>query len=237
MSRCVVLLSGGVDSTVLMYGLVSKHEVWPLSIDYGQRHVRELEAARDVCEARGGELLSRLRCIDLSNLSGLIKSALHGHADIPDGPYNADNVDVCVSPNRNMIFLAVAAGYAQSISAVHVAYAAHANDATVYPDCRPEFVQNVGETMCLGTGGKVSLLAPFVDWDKAMIVRFGRGLNVPFVKTWSCYKGGNVHCGVCPTCLDRKEAFKGAGIDDPTEYVAEVLPEEVLSAAWMRNQW
>lgn len=219
--RCVVLLSGGIDSTVLMYGLISEYEVWPLSVNYGQRHVRELTAARDVCADRGKWLLARYGCINLSTLSRFTRCALHGVGDIPEGPYTEENMGVCVSPNRNMILLGVAAGYAQSIGAVAVAYAAHTNDASVYPDCRPEFIKSVRETILLSTG--VRLLAPFADWRKSSIVRFGKGLNVPFVRTWSCYKGGELHCGVCPTCLDRRGAFEQSGVPDPTQYVAEII--------------
>jgi 7-cyano-7-deazaguanine synthase len=218
-TRAVVLLSGGIDSTTLMYALVEKYEVWPLSIDYGQKHVRELQSARDVCLARGDWLLQRWQCFDLSNFPSLVESVLTGKGDVPEGAYDVDTIKVMVVPNRNMIFLSLAAGYAESIGAEYVAYAAHHNDAAVYPDCRPEFAKSVAETIQLGTGGNVSVLAPFIHFTKAEIVKLGKGLNVPFQKTWSCYKGEALHCGACPTCIDRKQAFKLAGVKDPTEYV------------------
>lgn len=218
--KAVVLLSGGLDSTVLMYGLIERYEVWPLTINYGQRHVCEVTAARRVCEARGDWLLQRFQYVDLSSLSQAIKCALHGFGDIPVGPYASETIDTCVSPNRNMILLAIAAGYAMSIGAEHVAYAAHHNDAAVYADCRPKFVKSVGETIHLATDLKVALLAPFVGWSKSSIVRFGKGLNVPFKWTYSCYNGGANHCGVCPTCLDRRNAFEHAGVEDPTYYTS-----------------
>jgi len=216
--KAVVLLSGGIDSTVLMYALIAKYEVWPLTINYGQRHVREVVAARMVCGARGGGLLQRLLCIDLGDLGRHIGCTLHGQGDVAQGPYNAENVETMVSPNRNMILLSIAAGYAQSIGAERVAYAAHSNDGVVYPDCRPEFVEAVGEALCFGTGGKVQMFAPFISWCKSDIVTFGRGLNVPFAKTYSCYEGNELHCGTCPTCLDRQTAFEIADVEDPTRY-------------------
>jgi len=216
--RAVVLLSGGLDSTTLMYALVEKYEVWPLSINYGQRHSKELQAARDVCLARGEWLVQRWQCFDLSNFPSLVECTLTGKGIVPSGVYSKETLSTLVVPNRNMIFLAIAAGYAQSIDAQYVAYAAHHNDSAVYPDCRPEFAMSVGETLQLGTGGCVSLLAPFVHFTKGEVVRFGKGLNVPFKKTWSCYKGLEKHCGVCPTCLDRKHAFSEADVEDPTEY-------------------
>ena len=230
--KTVVLLSGGIDSSVLTYALVSEYEVWPLFINYGQRHLREIDAANAVCVARGLWLSERLKFVDLSGLGKIIECGLHGQRLIPDGPYTEETIDACVSPNRNMILLAVAAGYAQSIGAEHVAYGAHTNDAVVYSDCRPEFVASVRETILLGTGSKVALLAPFIGWTKTMIVKFGAGLTVPFAKTWSCYKGGLHHCGKCPTCLDRKEAFRLAGLEDPTHYEdSDVLTFE------MKGQW
>ncbi len=233
--KCVTLLSGGIDSTVMMYALVERYEVWPLTVNYGQRHLRETISARMVCEARGGSLLQRFEYIDLSGLAQTIKCALHGQGTIPDGPYTDETINSCVSPNRNMILLAVAAGYAQSIGASTVAYAAHANDSAVYPDCRPEFVKSVGETILLATGGIIGLLAPFITWHKSSIVRLGAGLNVPFKKTYSCYRGDEVHCGECPTCVDRKDAFVQADVADPTRYGTGAT-EEFVQFFGMKGQ-
>jgi len=216
--KCVVLLSGGIDSTVMMYALMANHELWPLTITYGQRHVKEVNAARKVCIARNADLAARWEHLDLSLLSSFLKCTLTGYGEVPDGEYDVDTIKAMFVPNRNMIFLSIAAGYACSLGAECVAYAAHHNDAVVYPDCRPEFVKSVFETILMGTGGKVSVLAPFLHFTKAEIVKLGRGLVVPFRSTWSCYKGGELHCGVCPTCLDRKKAFEVSGIEDPTDY-------------------
>jgi len=219
--RCVVLLSGGIDSTTLLYSLVSEYECYPLTINYGQRHSKECVAARNVCEARDHNLLLRWKYLDLSVLKVLIHSALHGFGDIPEGHYSAASQAATVSPNRNMIFLAIAAGYAQTVGAGYVAYAAHSNDRAIYPDCRPEFVKSCAETVRLGTGGLVGLLAPFVNVTKADIIRLGKRLNVPFRLTWTCYLGEERPCGRCGTCVERTESFKLAGFPDPA-----LTPEE-----------
>ena len=212
--KCVILLSGGIDSTVLLYSLVYEYMCYPLTIDYGQRHYKECLAARNVCEARDPNLLVRHRHLDLRGVKSLIHSALHGFGDIPEGHYTAECQALTISPNRNMILLAIAAGYAQTIEAGFVAYAAHTNDRAVYPDCRPEFVASAIETIRLGTDGLVEMLAPFVDMTKADIVRLGRRLNVPFGKTWSCYRGTDRPCLRCGTCVERTESFKLAGFPD-----------------------
>jgi len=217
--RVVVLLSGGIDSAVLMYSLIAFHEVWPLTIGYGQRHGKEVIAARNLCGARGEWLLLRWKYLNLSSLGTLLPSALTGEGDIPVGVYDKETMSQTVVPNRNMILLALAAGYAEGLGAKHVAYAAHGGDHYLYPDCRPEFVDSVGKTIELGTGGKVKLLEPFVNKSKADVVALGRKLNVPLKLSWSCYQGGEFHCGVCGTCTERREAFEKAGVADPTRYV------------------
>jgi len=216
--KCVVLLSGGIDSTVLMYSLIADYEVWPLTISYGQRHHREVIAARNVCESRGDWLLKRWKYVDLSNLRSILPSALTGVGEVLEGKYDRETMSQTVVPNRNMIFLAVAAGYAEGLGAGYVAYAAHTEDHYLYPDCRPEFIDSVGETIKLATDGKVKLIEPFTYKTKADIVTLGKKLSVPFKKTYSCYQGGELHCGVCSTCLERKKAFVQAKVEDPTEY-------------------
>lgn len=213
--RVVVLLSGGIDSTTLMYSLVANYQCFPLTISYGQRHKREIFAARNVCEARGDWLLKRWKYLDLNNLKTLIHSALHGVGEIPEGHYSAPSQAATISPNRNMILLAVAAGYAETIDVRYVAYAAHANDRAIYPDCRPEFIESVRETIRLATDGKVGLLVPFVNKTKVDIVRLGKELVVPFRLCWTCYKGEDRPCLRCGSCCERTEAFQLAGFSDP----------------------
>lgn len=213
--RCVVLLSGGIDSTVLMYSLVSQYECYPLTINYGQRHSKETIAAWYVCEARGNWLLKRWKYLDLGNLRFILPSTLTGVGEIPEGHYESESMKQTVVPNRNMIFLSLAAGYAGSIDASYVAYAAHSGDHAIYPDCRPEFVESVRKTIKLGVDGKVRLLTPFVNKTKADIVALGKRLNVPFRLCWSCYNGEERPCLKCGTCVERTLAFKQVGFPDP----------------------
>ena len=219
--KCVVLLSGGLDSTTLLYSEVSNFECWPLTIVYGQRHQKEIIAARNVCEARDINLLHRWKLLDISVLGEILPSTLTGVGDVPEGHYADESMKATVVPNRNMILIAIAGGYASGLGAKYVAYAPHAGDHAIYPDCRPEFVVSARNTLRLGTGWQndgVILTAPFDDMTKAQIIKLGTVLNVPFKITWSCYKGGEIHCGVCGTCVERKEAFKIAGVADPTTY-------------------
>lgn len=212
----VVLLSGGIDSAVLMYSLIADYEVHPLTIDYAQRHRKEINAAKALCEARGDWLLARWRLLNLRVLGELLPSALtDAMREVPSGSYDKETMSQTVVPNRNMIFLSVAAGYALGIGAGYVAYAAHAEDHYLYPDCRPEFVRSVSKTIKLGTDGAVELLEPFVFMSKTEIVRLGKKLNVPFKLCWSCYEGKTVPCGKCGTCIERAKAFELAGFPDP----------------------
>ncbi len=223
-NKAVVLLSGGIDSTTLLYSLMMDYECYPLTISYGQRHEREVMAARNVCEARTEVLLKRWKYVNLNVLGSLLPSSLTGVGEIPEGHYADESMKSTVVPNRNMILLAIAGGYAQGIGANIVAYAPHMGDHPIYPDCRPEFIQAVGKAIELGTGWEpgdgVELVSPFSKMTKTDIVKLGKKLNVPYHLTWSCYKGGEEHCGVCGTCVERKEAFKQSGIKDPTKYSA-----------------
>ena len=221
--KCVVLLSGGIDSAVLLYSLVGKYECYPLTIDYGQTHKKEIVAARNICEARDHNLLLRHKLLNLSVLQSLLPSSLTGVGKIPEGCYNEESMKSTVVPGRNLIFLAIAAGYAEGIGAEVVAYAAHSEDHYLYPDCRPEFAIAANKVVREGTDGKVSLLVPFINTVKADIIMFGTEFTVPYHLTWSCYAGGETHCGICGTCIERRKAFQLAKVNDPTEYVAEYL--------------
>lgn len=219
MTRTVAIFSGGLDSTVMLYQLKAQgDEVLALSIDYGQRHRRELEHARHIAAALG----VRWHLADLSAIRPLIAGSSQTSDDIavPHGHYAAENMKQTVVPNRNMIMLAVAAGWAMNSHADRVAYGAHSGDHTIYPDCRPEFAEAMARAIALADWHHVSLHCPFLHLDKAGIVRVGADLGVDFRATWSCYAGGNLHCGLCGTCVERREAFAQAGIVDPTEYEA-----------------
>jgi 7-cyano-7-deazaguanine synthase len=211
----VVLLSGGMDSTALLAYLQNGvgAECWPLTINYGQRHIKERDAATRVCEELG--IAARWSYLDLSPLKAFIHSALTGAGDIPSGHYSDEIQKATVSPNRNMILLAIAAGYAHTINATFVAYAAHSNDRAIYPDCRPEFIESAAETIRLGTDGNVRLIEPVAHLHKTDLVTLGLNNRAPFAFTWSCYQGAQRPCLTCGTCLERTEAFNLANYPDP----------------------
>jgi 7-cyano-7-deazaguanine synthase len=212
--RSVVLLSGGMDSATLLFHLQGcGHEVFPLAVNYGQRHVRELRAARAVAQAAGAVL----REVDLSNLQRVMGGSSqteHGIA-VPHGHYADDSMRATVVPNRNMVLLAIAGAYAVSLKAGQVGYAAHAGDHAVYPDCRPEFADAMEEALLICDYDPIYLRRPFIAMSKADIVRHGLELGVPFELTYSCYEGGEGHCRKCGTCVERTEAFQIAGLVDP----------------------
>ena len=214
----IVLLSGGLDSTVLTGKLVKHHpNVDAVSIHYGQRHSRELDAAAAVAAHYG----IRHDVVDLTVLRDLLTgSALTVGADVPDGHYAAESMKATVVPNRNAIMLMVAVGIASARGHGQVATAVHAGDHFIYPDCRPAFITAAGKTARLGTEGfgDVDIVAPFVGISKTDIARLGDKLDVPMGLSWSCYKGGDMQCGRCGTCVERAEAFHDAGVPDPTEY-------------------
>ncbi|NLX13018.1 MAG: 7-cyano-7-deazaguanine synthase QueC [Phycisphaerales bacterium] len=216
--QSVLIYSGGLDSTVLLYYLRDAgHELRCLGIDYGQRHRRELGSAAEISRRLGVEY----RMADLAGLRPLLAvGALTGADAVPEGHYNDESMKLTIVPNRNMIMLSVAIGWAISLRFDAVAYAAHAGDHPIYPDCRPEFVESVEKAAALCDWHPVRILRPFIEKSKTDLVRLGAKLGVPFALTWSCYKGGERHCGRCGTCTERREAFQLAGVPDPTEYAA-----------------
>ena len=220
-SRAVAIVSGGLDSVTLAYGLASEgYDLHLLSMDYGQRHAKEIEYAR-LCAKRLG---ADFDVVDLSGVGRLLTgSALTtGGVDVPHGHYAADNMATTVVPNRNAIMLTVAYGVAVSGGAKLVAAGMHAGDHYVYPDCRPGFVRAFDAMQREAVEGfgdeSLRLHTPFIEKTKAEIVEIGAALDVPFADTWSCYEGGEIHCGLCGTCNERKEAFVQSGVPDPTVY-------------------
>jgi 7-cyano-7-deazaguanine synthase len=215
--RVIVAYSGGLDSTVLLYHLRDAgHELRALSVDYGQRHRRELQAAADMAAALGLEH----RIVDLTGLGALVPglALTSTTAEVPREEYARENMEVTTVPNRNMVLLALAIAWAAHRRDDAVAFAAHAGTALTYPDCRPEFAAAMDQAARLADWRPIAVLAPFVAWRKADIVRRGQVLGVPLERTWSCYIGGARHCGACATCRDRRAAFAAAGVTDPTEY-------------------
>ena len=217
--KTVLIYSGGLDSTVLLYDLLAGGDtVLALSVDYGQRHRSEVEHARRIAESLGVEW----QLADLSGIAHLLagSSLTSSEIAVPHGHYAEDNMKQTVVPNRNMIMLSVAAGWAMGRQADRVAYAAHGGDHTIYPDCRPEFAAAVDRAIRLADWHEVQLYCPFIAMTKAEIVARGAKLDVDFGRTWSCYEGGPIHCGKCGTCFERREAFLRAGVPDPTQYAA-----------------
>lgn len=222
--RALVLCSGGVDSTTLLAMAVDKYgseNVVALSISYGQRHEKELQAARDVARYYHVEQ----RFLDLAAIFADSSCSLlaHSEKEIPKESYaeQLEETDTkLVStyvPFRNGLFLSSAASMALSLECSVLYYGAHHDDwaGNAYPDCSREFVVAMNNAIKEGTGGELHMEAPFVEWSKADIVKKGLELNVPYELTWSCYEGGDKPCGVCATCIDRRRAFELNGSVDP----------------------
>lgn len=213
----VIILSGGMDSVTLLHYRKERIAL-AVSFDYGSNHnVREIECARRHCENLGIEHL----VIPLDFMGIYFRSSLFEGADsIPEGHYADENMKSTVVPFRNGIMLSVACGLAESRGLRHVMMANHGGDHAIYPDCRPEFVTSMSDAMRNGTYEGVDILAEFTNITKSDIARLGKKLGVDYSMTYSCYKGGAKHCGRCGTCIERKEAMREAGIDDPTVYEA-----------------
>jgi 7-cyano-7-deazaguanine synthase len=216
--KTVVIYSGGLDSTVVLYHLRHNgHEVKALSVNYGQRHLaRELAAADAVCSRLGVER----RTVDLTALVGFFggNALTNAGAALPEGEYAAETITFTAVPNRNMVLLSVSLAWAASLGFDAVAFGAHGGEHTNYPDCQPAFADAMDGAARVCDFRPLRVLAPFVNGVKADIVRRGAELGVPFELTWSCYAGGAVHCGKCSTCVDRRSAFAKAGVHDPTTY-------------------
>jgi 7-cyano-7-deazaguanine synthase len=224
----VVVLSGGLDSTTLAYWLASRGAALTLlTVDYGQRHRKEICFARRTAAV----LQAAHHVADLSFISPLAGgSALTAPAaEIPDGHYTAESMRATVVPNRNALMLDLAVGLAITVGADAVAFGAHAGDHAIYPDCRPEFLAAYQQMAAVANDGFLpegfTVTAPFLEASKAAIAGLAARLGVPVTGTWSCYRGGPAHCGTCGTCVERREAFDLAGLDDPTAYAGH--PGEV----------
>jgi len=227
--KVVVLCSGGMDSVTALYWAHREHTVLAvLSFDYGARHNhRELPYAREHAQLLG----LRHEIVNLDFMGRLFSSnLLVGGGAIPDGHYEEQSMKQTVVPFRNAIMLSIAAGFAESAGAEGLVIAAHGGDHTIYPDCREDFMLAMAEALRTGTYAQVALLRPFIAMNKAAIAAEGASMGVDYARTWSCYKGGEQHCGTCGTCVERREAFVMAGIPDPTDYLSEApLPPKPAS--------
>lgn len=214
--KVVVIYSGGMDSfTVLHNAIRAGHQVYALSFNYGQRHVKELICAQNVCQ----ELGIHHKIVDISAINQLIGgSSLTDDIEVPEGHYAADNMKSTVVPNRNMILLSLAVGYAVSLNAQAVYYGAHSGDHFIYPDCRPEFVQKMNDVCQIANYEAVDIISPYLQQTKIEILKDGLQMGLDYSKTWTCYNGREKACGKCGSCQERLEAFALNQVTDPLPY-------------------
>lgn len=211
--KIVMICSGGLDSTVLYhFEKEVGHEIIPINFNYGSKH-NEIERQRAL------DLIPNLRIIDI-DLSFLKSSLLKNQEDIPQGHYEAENMKSTVVPFRNGIMLAYAIAIAESENADAVMLGSHAGDHTIYPDCRPEFTKAMNDSATFGTFNGVQVISPFNNKTKSQIVSVGKEIEIEDImaRTWTCYEGREKHCGKCGSCVERKEAFALANVEDKTIY-------------------
>lgn len=212
----VVIYSGGMDSFTLLHLARARGlKVHALSFNYGQRHVRELDVAAAVCSAEG----IPHKVIDIRAMSEVMSgSSLTSDIEVPEGHYEEDTMKATVVPNRNMILLSLATGYAVTTGAGAVWYGAHGGDHAIYPDCRPEFVEKMDAVCRVANYEPVGIEAPFMAMDKGQILAEGLKLGLDYSQTWTCYNGRDKACGRCGSCVERLEAFAANGVTDPLTY-------------------
>ncbi|RCU52808.1 7-cyano-7-deazaguanine synthase QueC [Corallincola holothuriorum] len=216
--KVVVIYSGGMDSyTVLNKAIKQGYDVYALSFDYGQRHVKELEVAASVCK----ELAIHHKVVDISAINSLIGgSSLTDDIAVAEGHYEEESMKSTVVPNRNMILLSLAVGYAVSLKAGKVFYGAHSGDHAIYPDCRPEFVLKMNEVAKIANYEVVEICSPYLNDSKIDILTDGLKMGLDYSKTWTCYNGRERACGKCGACVERLEAFEKNALKDPLSYEA-----------------
>ena len=215
-NKVVVIFSGGMDSfTVLNRALKDGKEVYALTFDYGQKHVKEIACASKVCEQLG----VAHKVIDISAINQLLAgSSLTDDIDIPEGHYEAESMKSTVVPNRNMILLSLAVGYAVSVKASQVYYGAHSGDHAIYPDCRPEFVMKMNDVCQIANYEAVEIFSPYLNDTKSDILTDGIKMGLSYDDTWTCYNGREKACGKCGACQERLEAFADNNATDPLAY-------------------
>ena len=215
-AKAVVIFSGGMDSfTVLNMAVNQGYEVYALSFNYGQRHKKELDYAARAC----ANLQVQHKIIDISAINELIGgSSLTSDIDVAEGHYEQESMLTTVVPNRNMILLSMAVGYAVSLKASKVFYGAHSGDHAIYPDCRPEFVIKMNDVCAIANYEAVEIVTPFLYESKIAILKTGLDIGLDYGQTWTCYNGRAKACGKCGACQERLEAFAENGVNDPLEY-------------------
>ncbi|SDK91112.1 preQ(0) biosynthesis protein QueC [Modicisalibacter muralis] len=221
--KAIVIYSGGMDSyTVLHHALCQGYEVHALSFDYGQRHSRELNVARDVCQRLG----IAHQIVDIRAIHSLIDNSALTDAsrDLPGGDYASDNMVATLVPNRNMILLSLAIAQAVNIGAELCFYGAHGGDHVLYPDCRPEFVERMNDVAAIANFETARIEAPYLHVDKAAILADGLAMGLDYGETWTCYLGEEFACGACGSCRERLAAFAANGVSDPVRYSHRCQP-------------
>ena len=217
--KSVVIYSGGMDSfTVLHKAIKDGKAVSALTFNYGQRHVKEIEFAAKVWN----ELRILHKVVDITAINELLQgSSLTSNIEIPEGHYADETMKSTVVPNRNMILLSLAIGYAVSLESHEVYYGAHSGDHAIYPDCRPEFVEKMNSVSKIANYEPVEIITPFLSIDKTEILRIGLNMGLDYSKTWTCYNGRDKACGKCGACVERLEAFATNKVTDPIPYENE----------------
>lgn len=223
----VLILSGGMDSATLLWDRLSRRRtVAAITVNYGQRHAREVQAARELVQAYqnrfSGDRVEH-QVVDLSDLKQVLtgSSQTDDLVSVPHGHYTDVTMQKTVVPNRNMILLSVAIAKAIACEADRVLYGAHAGDHAIYPDCRTEFIRAMADVAALCHYSPVEVFAPYQFLDKGQILVKGLELGVPYELTWTCYEGKEQACGQCGACCERLEAFAQAGVKDPLPYIAK----------------
>lgn len=216
MKDSVIIVSGGMDSITLLHEYADRIAL-AVTFDYGSKHnANEIPFAKLHCERLGIKHI----VIPLGFMADYFKSSLlKGGEEIPEGSYDDENMKSTVVPFRNGIMLAIACGLAESNGLTKVMLANHFGDHAIYPDCREDFVNAMSQAMQFGTYEHIEIVAPYTNITKTDIARHGKNMGIDYTETWSCYKGGEKHCGKCGTCTERKEALRDAGIEDKTEYL------------------
>ena len=212
MSSALVVYSGGLDSyTLLNKALQNFKKVEAITFDYGQKHKKEIDYAKNNCLELG--ITHKVIKLDIADL--LSNSALVGDSKIPEGNYDKEKMKQTIVPNRNMIMISIAASLAIKNKLQYLWYAAHAGDHEIYPDCRPEFISKLGEALKICDYHEIIFEAPFEGMTKGEIIKEGLNMDLDYSKAWTCYEGKDNPCGKCSACLERHNAFKMNNIKDP----------------------
>jgi len=216
MTKIIVVYSGGLDSfTLLNEAIRSGKDVSALSFDYGQKHNKELDCVEKFCAQESIDS----KIVDVSSIKELFQGfSLTDEIDIPKGHYEDDSMKSTVVPNRNMILISMALGYAVTKEAEEVWFGAHAGDHAIYPDCRPEFVEKMDAVARIANYSPIAVKAPYIAMSKTEILAIGLNMQLDYGLTWTCYEGKELACGSCGACHERLESFAANNVIDPIKY-------------------